>query len=52
MTGIGSVINVTAIICGGLLGLNFGYLLYQVDKVMRKSKEEFYKKAENDRWTR
>lgn len=27
MTGIGSVINVTAIICGGLLGLNFGYLL-------------------------
>ncbi len=27
MTGIGSVINVTAIICGGLLGLNFGHLL-------------------------
>ena len=25
MTGIGSVINVTAIICGGLLELNFGY---------------------------
>ena len=27
MLGIGSVINVTAIICGGLLGLNFGHLL-------------------------
>ena len=27
MTGIGSVINVTAIICGGLLGINFGHLL-------------------------
>lgn len=52
MPGIGTIINVTAIICGGLLGLNFGHLLYQVDKVMRKSKEEFYKKAENDRRTR
>lgn len=27
MPGIGTVINVTAIICGGLLGLNFGHLL-------------------------
>lgn len=27
MPGIGTVINVTAIICGGLLGLNFGQLL-------------------------
>lgn len=25
MPGIGTVINVTAIICGGLLGLNFGH---------------------------
>lgn len=29
--------------------LNVSDLLYQVDKAMRKSKEEFYKKAENDR---
>ncbi len=27
-------------------------LLYQADKAMRKSKEEFYKKAENDRRAR
>lgn len=27
MPGIGTVINVTAIICGGLLGLNFSHLL-------------------------
>lgn len=27
MPGIGTVSNVTAIICGGLLGLNFGHLL-------------------------
>ena len=26
MPGIGTVINVTAIICGGLLGLNVGHL--------------------------
>lgn len=32
--------------------LNVSDLLYQVDKAMRKSKEEFYKKAENDRWAR
>lgn len=32
--------------------LNVGQLLYQADKVMRKSKEEFYKKAENDRRAR
>ncbi|MCI6269742.1 MAG: hypothetical protein MR612_00750 [Lactobacillus delbrueckii] len=29
--------------------LNVSDLLYQADKAMRKSKEEFYKKAENDR---
>ncbi|MDA3785118.1 hypothetical protein [Lactobacillus delbrueckii] len=32
--------------------LNVSDLLYQVDKAMRKSKEEFYKKAENDRRAR
>ena len=32
--------------------LNVSDLLYQADKAMRKSKEEFYKKAENDRRAR
>ncbi|MFR0540891.1 GGDEF domain-containing protein [Lactobacillus delbrueckii] len=32
--------------------LNVTDLLYQADKAMRKSKEEFYKKAENDRRVR
>ena len=45
MPGIGTIINVTAIICGGLLGLNFGHLLYQADKAMRKSKEEFLQES-------
>lgn len=32
--------------------LNVSDLLYQVDQAMRKSKEELYKKAENDRRAR
>lgn len=32
--------------------LNVTKLLYQADKAMRKSKEDFYKKAENDRRAR